>query len=273
MALVHQRGWDAGIFETSPWFAVLADVSCDFLAHDTFPKLEELNALLSQRYAHAGLPSLQAIYSPPKTTHRKKRKAPIEPSSLYDVRIAEHGELPTRTDDWHDFFNVLAFAAWPRSKLALHRRQSRLLRARIAPDARRLPGARTREQDALTLLDEGGVIVACAPEAYARLLPCTDDLHATLVPCLAAGSAQLVPFGHALFEHMVEGLHCPLSIPQLVMLEDGPLLDHGCLARLDRALSEQLQDPAKFLKPSGLKGLRLDQYAAPFARGQKLVPC
>ncbi len=272
MALVHRRGWDAGIFTTSPWVALLADVNRAFLAHDTFPGLEELNALLARRHESAGVPTLRAVLSPPKPTHRKKRKTPIEPSSLYDVRIAEHGELPTRADDWHDFFNVLAFAAWPRSKRALHRRQSRLLRARIAPGARRLPGARSREQDALTLLDEGGVIVACDRLAHAQLSSCRDSLEPTLAACLAAGTAQLVPFGHALFEHIVEGLPCPLAIPQLVVLTEGPLRDLDCLSRLDRALAEQLEDEAQFSKPSGVKGLMLDHYAAPFAPGQNLVP-
>jgi hypothetical protein len=276
MVLVHQRGWDAGIFATSPWFAVLGNVSGAFLAHGSFPTLDALNALLTRAHLAAGLPNLQAVYSPPKTTHRKKRKAPIDPSSLYDVRIAEHRELPTRLADWHDFFNVLAFAAWPRSKHALHTRQSRLLRARLAPDSRRLPGARTREQDALTLLDEGGVIVACDRTAYAHLSPHqharADAFAECLRACIAAGTAQLVPFGHALFEHLAAGLPCPLAIPQRVMLTDGPLRDLNCLTRLDGALATQLEDATQFLMPSGVKGLMLDHYTAPFTPGQKLVP-
>ena len=285
MALVHQRGWDSGIFATSPWFAVLADVSCAFLAHDTFPTLDELNVLLAPRQLAEGLPSLRAVFSPPKTTHRKKRKVAIDPASLYDVRIAQHGELPTRADDWHDFFNVLAFAAWPRSKWALHTRQSRLLRGRIAADARRLPGARTREQDALTLLDEGGVIVACEANAYAALRPCIaardPDFAAVVARSVAKGETQLVPFGHALFEHLAAGLPCPLAIAQLVPISRAPTeheitadrsLRAAWLDALDRALCEQLSDPAQFLMPSGVKGLVLDDYPAPFAQGQKLVP-
>ena len=26
------------------------------------------------------------------------------------------GEVPTRESDWHDFFNALAWCAWPRTK-------------------------------------------------------------------------------------------------------------------------------------------------------------
>lgn len=259
MALVHTRGWDPALFDTHPWFDALADVLAPFRAQATFPRLEELDRLLAERRQEAELPALHVSFSPPKTTHRKRRKAAIDPTTLYDVRISELGELPTRADDWHDFFNVLSFAAWPRSKHALHTRQSRLLKARLSPAARRLPGARTREQDALTLLDEGGVIVACTAAAHAVLETCTDDLTQPLEAPLRDGSAKLVPFGHALFEHMVAGLACPLAVPQLVMLSDE--LPSGLRLRqaLDLELSRQLRDDTRFLAPSGLKGLPLDR--------------
>ncbi len=258
MALVHTRGWDPSLFD-APWFDALSDVLAPFRSQTAFPQLEALDRLLAERRQEAGLPALHVMFSPPKTTHRKRRKTAVEPTTLYDVRISELGELPTRVDDWHDFFNVLAFAAWPRSKHALHARQSRLLRARLSPTARRLPGARTREQDALTLLDEGGVIVACNAAAHASLAPCTDDLSGPLQTCLRDGSAQLIPFGHALFEHMVAGLACPLAVPQLVLLDEGAKRGLALRQVLDRELSRQLDDETRFLAPSGLKGLSLDR--------------
>lgn len=258
MALVHVRGWDSAAFQENPWFSALADVIAPFATHAAFPGLAELDRLLLERNAEAGLLPLRVVLCPPKLTHRKKRKVAVEVSSLYDVRITEHGELPTRVDDWHDFFNVLAFAAWPRSKQALHARQSRLMQARLTPGSRRLPGARTREQDALTLLDEGGVIVACEPSAFAELSQCTNELTGPLERCLAKGTSALVPFGHALFEHMIEGLPCPLAVPQLVELPAA--LPEGLALRtaLDRALCEQLRSSAHFNAPHGLKGLALE---------------
>ena len=78
---------------------------------------------------------------------------------------------------WHDFMNALVWATFPRAKAALHRQQHALYQAWATPGATRLPNARTREQDGLALVDEGGVVI------------------------LASNAGDLVvPFGHALFE-------------------------------------------------------------------------
>lgn len=260
MALVHLKGWDPALFQSSVWFSVLTPELERFANHPGFPSLDELRTLLTARCEASGVSPLSPVYCPPKTSHRKKRKEPIDLGSLYDVRISEHHELPTRENDWHDFFNVLAFAAFPRAKRALHARQARLLRARIAEGSRKLPGARTREQDALTLLDEGGVLVAADPVAYAALSHCDDDMTDTLITCVREQRARLVPFGHALFEHLIEGLPCPLAIPQLLPVTAQLFGAANFRDELDRALCERVSDAACFVEPTALKGLALDRY-------------
>jgi hypothetical protein len=56
--------------------------------------------------------------------------------------------------------NGLVWATFPRAKRALHARQHRALAARVAERTERLPQTRSREQDALALFDEGGLVVA-----------------------------------------------------------------------------------------------------------------
>ncbi|NOT17185.1 MAG: DUF3025 domain-containing protein [Sulfuriferula sp.] len=70
----------------------------------------------------------------------------------YETHINSTGEIPTRTDNWHDYFNALAWLIWPRTKAVLNDLH---LRAGIT-------STRNRPRDALTLLDESGVIVACS---------------------------------------------------------------------------------------------------------------
>lgn len=70
----------------------------------------------------------------------------------YEAHIAETGHIPTRPANWHDYFNALAWLIWPRSKAVLNQLH---VHAGITPQ-------RNRQRDALTLLDESGVIVACA---------------------------------------------------------------------------------------------------------------
>ncbi len=75
----------------------------------------------------------------------------------YETRIWLTGEVATRPDNWHDFFNALVWLAFPLTKAALNARHVELLRQQVGP--------RCRERDALTHFDECGVVVvSCNPE-------------------------------------------------------------------------------------------------------------
>jgi hypothetical protein len=67
----------------------------------------------------------------------------------------------------------------------------------------------------------------------------------------------VVPFGHALFEHMVEGIACPGASARVLVL---PALDAGddaLLAAVDAALAARIADPAYFRAPGEAFHLRL----------------
>src|SRR5690348_18111697 len=70
----------------------------------------------------------------------------------YEQRIAERGEIATRTGNWHDLLNALVWLRHPALKQALNRRQ-------MAEIARMGSKQRSRAQYAMTHFDEGGVMV------------------------------------------------------------------------------------------------------------------
>lgn len=72
----------------------------------------------------------------------------------YEQRIYEAGTVPLRAANWHDLFNALAWLVFPRAKAAVNR--AHVAQQRHAPV---VPGVRGRRRDALTLLDESGVLV------------------------------------------------------------------------------------------------------------------
>lgn len=80
----------------------------------------------------------------------------------YELRAYETGCVPTRAGSLHDLFNALAWLAFPRTKSALN-----ALHAREIP---REAGRRGRFRDLLTLVDEGGAIVACDDPELVRLV-------------------------------------------------------------------------------------------------------
>lgn len=155
---------------------------------------------------------------------RRRRERPIDPAELYEIRVAERREVPTRADCAHDLLNALAWAAFPAAKWALATRLAEAQRARLAGDAWRLPGRRTRAHDRLALLDEGGILIASGPD----------------------GARRGLVFGHALVEHALAGR---LDVWGAAIALPVDASAPGLRARLDAALADALADGAILERP------------------------
>jgi hypothetical protein len=256
MALRHRLGWDPLFRQRSPWFWPLTAAAARFESFRDWPSRDELG------WAYAAV--AQLTDAEPLRFGENVRKQDryasggVQPERLYDGRITCAGEVPTRERDWHDFFNALCFMTFPRAKRALHRRQYRVLKSRIDPGAHRLPGARTKEQDALTLFDEGGAVIAAEELAFQPLAAASDAERPELLRQLVERrQAKVIPFGHALFEHLVEGLRCPGGSTRLVRVDDVGVPDLLLLAAVDRCVAGLLDDPEVFLQPREGAHLRL----------------
>lgn len=156
-----------------PWLAAVADLLARWPA-GALPPLAELQAGLRDHLAPHGL----ALVAPLAAPRRRKRRpagtdasaAPdLDPRTIYELRIADTGEIPTRPDNLHDLCNALSWAAFPRAKWALTRRIAELQRARLDATGR-LPAARDREHDRLALLDEGGLLSLTGSEGTRAVL-------------------------------------------------------------------------------------------------------
>ena len=154
---------------------------------------------------------------------RRRRAAQSTP---YDVSIIERGLVPSRERHWHDFLNALVWGTFPRAKAALHRRQNAMVTARLDPELPGLPPHRTREQDGLAMIDEGGVIALLAPSSELKLV-----------------------FGHAVYESFVLGL--PDLTARLVRLTV-PALAADPIQQADAALAATLANPAFSTLPDDL---------------------
>ncbi len=161
--------WDPSFFRKDPLFWPIARAA---QALERFPEWPEPGDL-----------TCAFEVEPPVRFERpasKPRRSRAPANARYDARIAIDRVVPTRPRSWHDLLSALVWASFPRAKLALHARQHRMIAARLGADLR-LPGARTKEQDAVAMLDEGGVVLL-----------------------RAGASSCAVIFGHAIYE----GLAC-----------------------------------------------------------------
>jgi Protein of unknown function (DUF3025) len=236
------QAWDAGFLERSALLGPLRELARPLLAGASWPTLEAYSAFAeAERRTRA--PELAEVrFAPPV---RRQRSSPIELGQLYDGRIALFGEVPCVGSSYHDFLNVLAWAAFPRAKRALHARQYRALTAWLPAAAARLPNRRTREQDALALFDEGGSVLVVTPELGARLAQ-----SETPRPLSEEREARIVLFGHAIMEHVCFE-STPVSSAGLLLHAEAPLPDGlELLEWVDRAIAARLSDPRELAEPN-----------------------
>ena len=208
----ERPAFDGRFFTRHPDFWPISRAAGRFAEHADWPDVREYNGLWDTMGGLAS-PPVRFEEAPLK---RKRPPGPIDRGDLYDARIVNDRVVPTRPRMWHDFLNALVWATFPRAKLALHRRQHAAIEKWIPPGATHLPNARTREQDALALIDEGGVL-------------------------LVEGKTMF--FGHALFEGLV--------FDQLAMISRGVKLD-GPVTTADAELASLLDDAARFRTPDEL---------------------
>ncbi len=179
-------------------------------------------------------PELRFVDCPPRPRRRRGRGPTLDPCRFYDGRITVDREVPTRLANVHDFYNALVWLAFPRTKRALHARQFAALERWLPPGADTVPGRRTREQDALTLFDEGGAVILGA-------LPASD------------APSTVLAFGHALLEHFELRTNA-IAATALHVGGTWDVGDDAFYDTLDRVMAARVTAPGSFLEP-GLDAL------------------
>jgi hypothetical protein len=248
--------------ERSPLLRELAELGQSLLLGADWPTLEAYGALVEQE-RQARAPELPRLsFAPPLSRHKRARARPaLDLRQLYDARIALDREVPCVSASYHDLLNVLAFAAFPRAKRALHARQYRALLNWLPPAGEPLPNRRTREQDALTLFDEGGSVLVTTPAAAARLRAQRQGT----VDVSEQHDVRVVLFGHAITEHLSFHSSTVCSAAFLLCLE--PPLPEGraLFERVDQALERRLTDGRQLLTPDFDRALSLEPPARVWA--------
>lgn len=156
------------------------------------PWLAQLPAV-PETDAVAALTERSTIFLP---NGRRIRFVPPRDDGLaYEARLWASGEVATRPDNWHDFFNALVWLSFPRAKLALSAGHARAAAAAGQP------------RDALTHFDECGIVVASQPE----LLELLRDFRwkALFVERRAEvrRSMRFFVFRHATYEALLAPFH------------------------------------------------------------------
>ena len=185
-----QTPWDPDFCNRSPMFEPLRAAASE-LRGPYWPGWDDLNRVIES----CGKTIVTAGGRPLRFVEQQLRQATFE--DKYEPRIFLRGEVQFRPCNWHDLFNALVWLTFPAAKAALNQRQYREL------ERQRASGAQNRgpSQDALTLFDEGGVIIAAGDPGLGKLL--TGFQWKELFwqrRAEVARSMRFYLFGHALYE-------------------------------------------------------------------------
>ncbi len=134
-----------------PLFAPLAPWQRGWEQQLEWPSL----AVLQQWVAEQQPPVVTAAGAPLRVVAQAGR--PEDYHHRYESRIHHRGELQTRSENWHDLFQLLSWFRFPQAKAVITELHATEAAQRYQQGAD--PSRRTALENGLTLLDEGGAVV------------------------------------------------------------------------------------------------------------------
>ena len=195
MTTSPQDIWHPHFLQFSPAFDPLATVCFGaWRTNQDWPELADYNRLLvalnKEIFTCSGKPICFTAVE----------KNPEEFSHQYEPHIYLQGEIQTRERNWHDFFNMLTWLTFPKTKAALNARHYVAMKKRWPQQKRRTP-----MENALTHFDESGVIIASADMQLDQAI---IDFQWKKLFCdmrdRVKSQMAFFIFGHALYEKMFQ---------------------------------------------------------------------
>jgi hypothetical protein len=159
--------------------------------------------------------------------------------------------VETRRDNWHDLFNALSWIAYPKAKAAINAQHAAILAEGGEAEAKR----RGPERDALSLFDEGGVIVASSSPALLRLI--LDFEWKELFwqrRVELAEKVRFLVFGHSLYEKALDPFVGIVAKTVFVPVNDffGMLPPESQVAEADALLAAHFANRSRFSSPKSM---------------------
>jgi hypothetical protein len=112
----------------------------------------------------------------------------------YFFQVTKYRQIPTRINNWHDFFNNISWIAWPKTKWALYQRYWQ------QSEYDNHSKQRSPEQNFIALFDECGVIVATKDEHISNLVKNFQWKELFIYQRQRFKKAKIFIFGHGMLE-------------------------------------------------------------------------
>ncbi|MCK5639976.1 MAG: DUF3025 domain-containing protein [Gammaproteobacteria bacterium] len=213
---------------SSPLFDPLTPLTDKFSGFEHWPQLADFQALLNEQSSPITTLTgkcLKIVEQEGKPSHFEQHYAP---------RIYMTGEIQTRLENWHDFFQYLTWIMFPKTKAIINSIHIPHARARITQGGD--IGARSPIENMLSLFDEGGAVIISSDPSLLELIRefRWKELFWERRTELAS-KFRCITFGHAMYEKALTPyigmtancilLHCDESIINQSWLEQWRWVD------------------------------------------------
>lgn len=239
--------WRTDFADKTPLFEPLRSWLSAFAALPDWPGLDDYQRLLDRQPA----PILTHSGRPLKIVPQDARPQQFE--AHYAPRLYLTGELQTRTQNWHDFFQFLTWLLFPTTKAVINALHVPLARARLATGE---VGRRAPLENMLSLFDEGGAVILVSDESLLELIRAFrwKELFWTRRAELAR-SLRCITFGHAVYEKALQP-YVGMTANAMLLQVDQAQLElplPALLSQLDTQLAALLSAGARYTEPKALQ--------------------
>jgi len=191
MSIFDPNIWQADFYRQSPLFSALVPTYQQMsIKPDAWPDLNDYQNLIKSDILNRNQQRIQFV-------SQSEQCEKFE--DYYEPRVFLKGEVQTRLNNWHDFFQVLIWKIFPESKSLINdiHFQSAKQRLKHSPPIKQ----RTSTENFLTLFDECGiVIISNEPKLFENIVEFqwqqlfleNADLFSNKIDCFV--------FGHAMYE-------------------------------------------------------------------------
>lgn len=230
--------WSPDYLNQSLLFDTIRPVAENFKHHNHWPGLLELENLFSQ------------YKLPIKPVPQSNKPTAFE--EYYEPRVFLKGELQTRTENWHDFFNAMIWLSFPKTKTTLNQ-----LHYHAAKNRERSSN-RSALENAITLFDECGIVIIADNNELLDLIR-NHEWKALFINHRHdfGKHIQCHIFGHAMYEKALSPYIGMTA--QALLIHTDTINKFEKLDYLDEQVSQMWQsgdiDRTKALKPFPLLGV------------------
>lgn len=211
--------WNPDFIELSPIFRSFLYLQGYFKNQQSWPGPDDLNKLCAlqnrQMLTRSGKP---VCFVP-------QPRGKLDAEQRYESKIYLTGQIPTRVQNWHDFFNALVWQIFPRAKSVLNQLHYQAQLVELSNQDRN----RCKLRDAATLFDESGVIVVCSQAALIQLIKNFEWKELFWLQRKAVlSSMRFFVFGHGLYEKALSpytgmtGKAVIFNVPETFFAQDLP---------------------------------------------------